>query len=184
MGIRLFHDHHHHHQSKRPFSGPPLSLLLFQHCMCECYKYRHTPMGCLSILKMSRQKLKNSISIINFDNTVKKQRRKVEMFPDVIRCGMFGPSGAGKSNLLLTILVHVRPFKNLYLCSKTSYQEKYNTLRELICSHNKGKKSSSPLQGIPKFLVLTEWIYLISSSYSSIWREVMRGINSKNANKN
>ena len=52
---------------------------------------------------MSRQKLKNSISIINFDSTVKKQRRKVEMFPDVIRCGMFGPSGAGKSNLLLTI---------------------------------------------------------------------------------
>ena len=88
---------------------------------------------------MDKRRLKNSITVINFDNQVKKKQRKVEMFPDVIRCGMFGPSGSGKSNLLLTMLVHMRPYKNLYLCSKTSYQEKYGTLRELIAGHNKSK---------------------------------------------
>ena len=87
--------------------------------------------------------LRNSIQVINFDNKSNKDKRKVEMFPNVIHCGMFGPSGAGKSNLLLTMLVHVRPYKNLYLCSKTSYQEKYATLKELIAEHNKGKKKSS-----------------------------------------
>jgi hypothetical protein len=104
---------------------------------------------------MNRQKLQNSISVINFDNHVKKSRRKVEMFPDVIRCGMFGPSGAGKSNLLLTMLVHVRPFKNLYLCSKTSYQEKYETLRELISTHNRSKKSKKQMIKIHELQVET-----------------------------
>jgi hypothetical protein len=104
---------------------------------------------------MNRQKLRNSIAVINFDNHVKKTHRKVEMFPDVIRCGMFGPSGAGKSNLLLTMLVHVRPFKNLYLCSKTSYQEKYDTLRELISTHNQSRKSKKQMIKINELHVET-----------------------------
>ena len=98
-------------------------------------------------------KLKNSIDVINFDNQVKKVTRKVEKFPNVICCGMFGPSGAGKSNLLLTMLVHVRPFKNLYLCSKTSYQEKYGTPRELISSHNQGKKNKKQMINIHEIQV-------------------------------
>lgn len=104
---------------------------------------------------MNRQKLKNSIAVINFDNSIKKKRRRVEMFPDVIRCGMFGPSGAGKSNLLLTILVHMRPFKNLYLCSKTSYQEKYGTLKELISTHNQGRKSKKQMIHIQELQIET-----------------------------
>lgn len=89
---------------------------------------------------MEKQKLKNSIAVINFDGDECRQKRKVDMFPDVMRCGIFGPSGAGKSNILLTILVHVRPFTNLYLCSKTGYQEKYQTLHELVQTYNLGRK--------------------------------------------
>lgn len=84
-------------------------------------------------------KLKNSIKVINFD-AGSQNRRVVEMFPNILRCGIFGPSGSGKSNILLTILVHIRPFQYIYLCSKTAYQEKYKFLQELIERHNYGKK--------------------------------------------
>jgi hypothetical protein len=95
---------------------------------------------------MAKQKLKNSIEVINFDNCSKVVRRRhVEMFPDILRCGIFGPSGVGKSNLLLTMLVHIRPFKNVYLCSKTDYQEKYQTLKELVQTHNKSKKTKKTM---------------------------------------
>lgn len=87
---------------------------------------------------MHKHKLKNSIRVINFDNSSNQRRqRQVEMFPNIMRCGIFGPSGAGKSNILLTILVHVRPFNHVYLCTKTGYQEKYETLRELVATYNK-----------------------------------------------
>ena len=76
------------------------------------------------------------ISVINFD-TKPQTPRKVEMFPNVIRCGIFGPSGVGKSNVLLTILLHIRPFFNIYLCSRTADQDKYKLLGELIDSYNK-----------------------------------------------
>lgn len=79
-----------------------------------------------------------SIPIINFD-TKPETRRRVEMFPNILRCGIFGPSGAGKSNVLLTILLHIKPFWNIFLCSKTSYQDKYKFLGELIDSYNKKK---------------------------------------------
>jgi len=62
------------------------------------------------------------------------------MFPNVIRCGIFGPSGIGKSNVLLTILFHMKPFYNLYLCSKTIYQGKYRLLSELVEGYNKKNK--------------------------------------------
>lgn len=95
-----------------------------------------------TISKMYKEKLKNTIEVINFDNELtKKKGRKVEMFPDVIRCGIFGPSGVGKSNLLLTIILHMKLVKNIYLCSKTDYQEKYQTLHELIYTHNQSRTS-------------------------------------------
>lgn len=78
-----------------------------------------------------------TIRVINFDTTPQDERT-VEMFPNILRCGIFGPSGSGKSNILLTILVHMKQFKNLYLCSKTAYQEKYRLLDELIRNYNKG----------------------------------------------
>ena len=79
-----------------------------------------------------------SISVINFD-TKPKSQRQVEMFPNVLRCGIFGPSGGGKSNVLLTILLHVKPFWTFYLCSNTAYQDKYKLLGDLIESYNRKK---------------------------------------------
>lgn len=89
---------------------------------------------------MNKLKLRNSIQVINFDSK-KISKRKVDMFPDVLRCGIFGPSGAGKSNVLLTILLHIKPFKDMYLCSKTYYQEKYQTLHDLVRTYNEGQKT-------------------------------------------
>lgn len=88
---------------------------------------------------------KNRISVINFDRKPKIQRR-VEMFPNVLRCGIFGPSGSGKSNVLLSILLHVRPFFDIYLCSKTSFQDKYNLLRELIDGYNDRKRQKQKIR--------------------------------------
>ena len=67
------------------------------------------------------------------------------MFPNIIRCGILGPSGIGKSNVLLTILFHIKPFHNLYLCSKTPYQDKYQLLAELIENHNKKKNKEKKI---------------------------------------
>jgi len=87
--------------------------------------------------------LRNTISVINFD-THPKVKRVVEMYPNVLRCGIFAPSGGGKTNVLLTILVHMKPFWNIYLCSKTASQEKYNFLQDLVTSHN--NKQSKKIQ--------------------------------------
>lgn len=86
--------------------------------------------------------------MLNFD-TKPKCERAVEMFPDILRAGIFGPSGGGKTNILLTILLHIRSFKNVYLCSKTGFQEKYSLLRNLIVSYNKRKR------GLIKFHTLS-----------------------------
>lgn len=79
-----------------------------------------------------------SIPVINFD-IKPKSSRQVEMYPNILRAGLFGPSGSGKSNTLFTCLLYMRPFHNLYLCSKTSFQEKYKLLNELIGSYNKNR---------------------------------------------
>jgi len=91
----------------------------------------------------------NSIKVINFDKVGgKKKERVVKMFPDILRCGIFGPSGCGKTNVLMTILLHVRPFRDVYLCSKTSYQEKYSKLRELANSYNKSNKNKISIHDV------------------------------------
>lgn len=77
----------------------------------------------------------NKIKIINFDTkSSAAERRQVPMFPNTMRCGLFGPSGCGKTNVLLTILLHKQPIKHIYLCSRTSFQDKYQILRNLTDS--------------------------------------------------
>jgi len=81
-----------------------------------------------------------SIQVINFEEEV-KVRRLVPMFPNIMRCGIFGPSGCGKTNVLMTILLHHEPLASIYLCSRTSFQEKYLKLENLVHSYNTGKNS-------------------------------------------
>ena len=81
---------------------------------------------------------KDCITVINFD-TKPENQRYVAMFPNILRCGIFGPSGGDKSNLLLTILMYIKEFRAIYLCSKTAFKDKYKILHELIDSYNKNK---------------------------------------------
>lgn len=82
------------------------------------------------------------IEILNFDSARSgSTRRLVEMFPNTIRCGIFGPSGCGKTNVLLTILMHKKPLKSIYLCSRTGFQEKYKVLEDLVDECNKTNKN-------------------------------------------
>ena len=92
------------------------------------------------------------IPVINFDSKATcTHRRRVAMFPDILRCGIFGPSGCGKSNLLLTMLMYIRKYPAVYICARTVYQEKYQLLSQLINSHNWRKKCKGKI----KFITIT-----------------------------
>ena len=81
------------------------------------------------------------IPIINFD-TDTVPVRKIAAWPNIVRMGIFGPSGAGKTNILLTFLTYRQPvFQNIYICSKTIYQTKYELLQDLINEYNNEKKN-------------------------------------------
>ena len=86
-----------------------------------------------------------SIEVLNFDKEISSEKRVVAMFPNIMRAGILGPSGCGKTNVLLTILLHKKPMQNIYLCSKSVDQDKYQILGDLVDKHNKstaGKKIS------------------------------------------
>lgn len=82
-----------------------------------------------------------SIRVINFDMGQKPERR-VPLFPDTTRCGIFGPSGCGKTNVLLTVLMYKEPLKAIYLCSRTASQPKYTLLRQLVDEYNTSNKNA------------------------------------------
>lgn len=82
-----------------------------------------------------------SIQVINFDDEIQSSRRVVEMFPNIMRCGIFGPSGCGKTNVLMTILLHHEPVASIYLCSRTAFQDKYLKLEKLVESYNKSNRT-------------------------------------------
>lgn len=77
----------------------------------------------------------SKIRVINFDME-QEPKRTVKMFPNNLRCGIFGPSGCGKTNVLLTILVHKKPLRAIYLCTRTASQSKYKLLRQLVQEYN------------------------------------------------
>jgi len=84
------------------------------------------------------------IDVINFDQLEQnKIKRTVDIFPNIMRCGIFGPSGCGKTNVLLTILMYKVPISAIYLCSKTANQEKYCLLRQLISEYNNNNNNNN-----------------------------------------
>jgi len=58
-----------------------------------------------------------------------------------MRCLLAGASGSGKTNVLLTILLHKIPLQNIYLCTRTIQQEKYQFLELLIEAYNENEKN-------------------------------------------
>lgn len=56
------------------------------------------------------------------------------LLPNNIRCIICGPSNCGKTNVMISLLTHLNglKFKNIYLYSKTSFQPKYNFLKQIL----------------------------------------------------
>lgn len=65
-----------------------------------------------------------------------KVKRHSELLPNHLRCIIAGPSGCGKTNVLISLIEseHGLKFENLYLYSKTLYQNKYKYLCEMMRS--------------------------------------------------
>jgi hypothetical protein len=86
-------------------------------------------------LKIKTLDKKSKMTIQNFD-TYKPPKRLNELFPNVIRSIICGPSNCGKTNVLLNILTKIH-HSNIIICSKTSYQDKYKYLENIIKEFNK-----------------------------------------------
>ena len=87
------------------------------------------------MMKFVSQQL--ALPIQNFDNDCNSIpfRRHSDLFGRTCKRGLVvGGSGTGKTNILLTLLTHPNGlrFQNLYLCSKSLKQAKYEYLRCLI----------------------------------------------------
>ena len=80
---------------------------------------------------MQTNKLKTPIKVENYDYN-KPPPRYDEIFPNIICAGIFGSSGCGKTNVLIQILLEINTYSNIYLCTKTPYQEKYDRLKAII----------------------------------------------------
>lgn len=93
---------------------------------------------------MEIQKYEKPIKVENYDYN-KPIPRHNKFFPNVIRAGIFGPSGCGKTNVLIQILMEIRTYLNIYLCSTTANQEKYKRLKDIINIHNKMEKCKNPI---------------------------------------
>lgn len=78
-----------------------------------------------------------SLPVTNFDevlNPISFKRHSPLFGGTCKRMLLIGPSGCGKTNALLSLLLHLNGlrFMNLYICSKSLHQEKYNYLRNLF----------------------------------------------------
>lgn len=83
-------------------------------------------------MKFTKQSSK--LTIVNLDklfgNSKKVQKKHSDLLPDSIRSLICGPSGCGKTNLLLNLLFSPSGlyFENIYIFSKSLYQDKYKFL--------------------------------------------------------
>lgn len=85
-------------------------------------------------MKLVKQPKK--MDIINLDALVvgrinkKVKKRHGDLLPNSIRCIICGPSSCGKTNLLLNLLFSPEGlfFENVYIFSKSLYQDKYKLL--------------------------------------------------------
>lgn len=86
-------------------------------------------------MKFKTQRL--SLPVYNYDSVLKQKvfTRHSDLFGGTCkRTLIVGPSGCGKTNVLLTLLLHPNGFrfKNIYICCRSLYQEKYEYLRSVL----------------------------------------------------
>ena len=74
------------------------------------------------------------LRICNFDKTLKKNKIHSDLLPNNVRCLIVGPSGVGKTSVMLNLLFNPNglKFENVYLFSKSLYQEKYKLLETVL----------------------------------------------------
>lgn len=78
-----------------------------------------------------------TLPVRNFDlqnNNNDTFRKHGNLFPTNVRCVICGPSNCGKTNLLMTLLTNENGlrFENIYIYSKTLYQDKYKLLETIL----------------------------------------------------
>lgn len=85
---------------------------------------------------MRKEKQNLKIDIANFDiiNASNVMKRHSTLLPNTIRAIICGPSNSGKSNVMLSLLVdpNALRFQNVYVYSKSLYQDKYKFLKQVI----------------------------------------------------
>lgn len=86
-------------------------------------------------VKIKNLDKKSKLIIKNYD-TFKPPERLNPLFPNVMRAIICGPSNCGKTNVLMNILTKIH-HTDIIICSKTSYQDKYKHLENLIEEFNK-----------------------------------------------
>lgn len=84
-------------------------------------------------MKLIKQEVTLRVGNINIEKATNSIKHS-PLLPNTIRCIICGPSNCGKTNVMISLVIHENglKFKNLYLYSKTSFQPKYNFLREVI----------------------------------------------------
>lgn len=84
---------------------------------------------------MRKEKQKLSIKLDNFDfQTTGIRKRHSELLPNTIRAIICGPSNSGKTNVMLSLLIDPNglKFQNVYVYSKSLYQDKYKFLERVL----------------------------------------------------
>ena len=81
---------------------------------------------------MHKEKQELALKVDNFDlknnnNNNNMRNRHSELLPNTIRAIICGPSNSGKTNVMLSLLADPNGlrFQNVYVYSKSLYQDKY-----------------------------------------------------------
>ena len=87
-------------------------------------------------MRVLKQALGLPITNLDDISSVKKNIgvRHSKLLPNSIRAIICGPSGMGKTNIMMSLLFHPHGlrYENVYIYSKTLYQEKYILLKKIL----------------------------------------------------
>lgn len=85
-------------------------------------------------MKVVKQDISLPVRNVDLAESAAHWKKHGKLFPNSIRCVICGPSGCGKTNLLLTLITHKNglKFRNVYVYSKSLYQDKYQQLADIM----------------------------------------------------
>lgn len=85
-------------------------------------------------MRLIRQHDKLTVRNVSLDKNESIQFKHSKLLPNSLRALIVGPSNCGKTNVLITLIEHPNglKFENIYVYSKSLYQEKYQYLQKLL----------------------------------------------------